>query len=115
VSPEHVRLARAGDPQTPWKNYFYLDSTPTHSYMKYLYKYPQAAFPYADLVETRRRRSRHEFEYEILDTGVFDQDRYFDVLVEYAKESPEDILIQITVHRRTSAIFKAWAATAAAR
>ncbi len=80
--------------------YFYLDSTPTHSYMKYLYKYPQAAFPYADLVETSRRRSRHEFEYELLDTGVFDEDRYFDVFVEYAKESPEDILIQITVHNR---------------
>ncbi len=65
--------------------YFYLDSTPTHSYMKYLYKYPQAAFPYADLVETSRRRSRNEFEYELLDTGVFDEDRYFDVFVEYAK------------------------------
>ena len=65
--------------------YFYLDSTPTHSYMKYLYKYPQAAFPYADLVETSRGRSRHEFEYELLDTGVFDEDRYFDVFVEYAK------------------------------
>ena len=80
--------------------YFYLDSTPTHSYMKYLYKYPQAAFPYADLVETSRRRGRHEFEYELLDTGVFDEDRYFDVFVEYAKASPEDILIQITVHNR---------------
>ena len=80
--------------------YFYLDSTPTHSYMKYLYKYPQAAFPYADLVETSRRRSRNEFEYELLDTGVFDQDRYFDVFVEYAKASPDDILIQISVHNR---------------
>ena len=80
--------------------YFYLDSTPTHSYMKYLYKYPQAAFPYADLVETSRSRSRNEFEYELLDTGVFNQDRYFDVFVEYAKASPEDILIQITVHNR---------------
>ena len=80
--------------------YFYLDSTPTHSYMKYLYKYPQAAFPYADLVETSRSRGRNEFEYELLDTGVFDQDRYFDVFVEYAKDSPEDILIQITVHNR---------------
>jgi hypothetical protein len=80
--------------------YFYLDSTPTHSYMKYLYKYPQAAFPYANLVDTSRGRSRAEFEYELLDTGVFDQDRYFDVFVEYAKESPEDILIQITVHNR---------------
>ena len=66
--------------------YFYLDSTPTHSYMKYLYKYPQAAFPYGDLVETSRRRGRHEFEYELLDTGVFDEDRYFDVFVEYAKD-----------------------------
>jgi hypothetical protein len=80
--------------------YFYLDSTPTHSYMKYLYKYPQAAYPYADLVETSRRRTRTEFEYELIDTGVFDQDRYFDVFVEYAKETPEDILIQITVHNR---------------
>ncbi len=80
--------------------YFYLDSTPTHSYMKYLYKYPQAAYPYANLVDTSRGRSRQEFEYELLDTGVFDQDRYFDVFVEYAKESPEDILIQITVHNR---------------
>src|SRR5579862_3792349 len=80
--------------------YFYLDSTPTHSYMKYLYKYPQAAFPYANLVDTSRGRSRQEMEYELLDTGVFDQNRYFDVFVEYAKESPEDILIQITVHNR---------------
>ena len=80
--------------------YFYLDSTPTHSYMKYLYKYPQAAFPYDDLVETNRSRGRHELEYELLDTGVFDEDRYFDVFVEYAKASPEDILIQITVHNR---------------
>ena len=68
--------------------------------MKYLYKYPQAAFPYGDLVETNRGRGRNEFEYELLDTGVFDQDRYFDVFVEYAKESPEDILIQISVHNR---------------
>jgi hypothetical protein len=80
--------------------YFYLDSTPTHSYMKYLYKYPQAAFPYSDLVETSRGRSRQEFEYELLDTGVFDEDRYFDVFVEYAKASPDDMLIQITVHNR---------------
>lgn len=80
--------------------YFYLDSTPTHSYMKYLYKYPQAAFPYAKLVETSRKRSRNEMEYELLDTGVFDENRYFDVFVEYAKESPQDILIQISVHNR---------------
>ena len=80
--------------------YFYLDSTPTHSYMKYLYKYPQREFPYRDLVETNRRRSREEFEYELLDTGVFEDDRYFDVFVEYAKEGPEDILIRITAHNR---------------
>jgi Mannosylglycerate hydrolase MGH1-like glycoside hydrolase domain len=80
--------------------YFYLDSTPTHSYMKCLYKYPQVAYPYLDLVETNRRRGRHEFEYELLDTGVFEGDRYFDVFVEYAKASPEDVLIQITVFNR---------------
>src|SRR5262249_25599668 len=77
--------------------YFYLDSTPTHSYMKYLYKYPQAAFPYENLVATNRRRGRNEFEYELLDTGVFDEDRYFDVFVEYAKASPEDLLVQISI------------------
>jgi hypothetical protein len=80
--------------------YFYLDSTPTHSYMRYLYKYPQAAYPYDDLVRTNRTRGRHQFEYELLDTGVFDQDRYFDVFVEYAKASPEDMLIRCTVHNR---------------
>jgi hypothetical protein len=80
--------------------YFYLDSTPTHSYLKYLYKYPQAAYPYDQLVRTNRNRNRSEFEYELLNTGVFDQNRYFDVFVEYAKESPEDILIEITVHNR---------------
>jgi hypothetical protein len=79
--------------------YFYLDSTPTHSYMKYLYKYPQS-YPYSDLVDTNRRRSRNDWEYELLDTGVFDHDHYFDVFVEYAKASPEDILIQITVCNR---------------
>jgi hypothetical protein len=80
--------------------YFYIDSTPTHSYMKYLYKYPQREFPYRDLVETNRRRSRDEFEYELLDTGIFDDDRYFDVFVEYAKQSPEDLLARITVYNR---------------
>ncbi|HYA29806.1 MAG TPA: glucosidase [Acidobacteriota bacterium] len=80
--------------------YFYLDSTPTHSYMKYLYKYPQEAYPYSKLVETNRGRSRNEPEYELIDTGVFDQNRYFDVFVEYAKESPENLLIQISVHNR---------------
>jgi hypothetical protein len=80
--------------------YFYLDSTPTHSYMKYLYKYPQAVFPYDDLVTTNRSRSREELEYELLDTGIFDDDRYFDVFVEYAKASPEDVFIQITIANR---------------
>src|SRR5262249_40021957 len=80
--------------------YFYLDNTPTHAYMKYLYKYPQTAYPYGDLIETNRRRTRHEFEYELLDTGVFNEDRYFDVFVEYAKGAPEDILITITVCNR---------------
>ena len=80
--------------------YFYLDSTPTHSYMKYLYKYPQREYPYRDLLEKNRSRSREEFEYELLDTGIFDDDRYFDVFVEYAKAGPEDVLIRITVHNR---------------
>ena len=80
--------------------YFYLDSTPTHSYMKFLYKYPQAAYPYDELVQTNRQRTRFEYEYELLDTGIFDDDRYFDVFVEYAKSSPEDILMRITVCNR---------------
>jgi Mannosylglycerate hydrolase MGH1-like glycoside hydrolase domain len=80
--------------------YFYVDSTPTHSYMKYLYKYPQRAFPYQDLVDTNHRRSREELEYELLDTGAFDEDRYFDVFVEYAKAEAEDILIRVNVHNR---------------
>ena len=80
--------------------YFYIDSTPTHSYMKYLYKYPQREFPYRDLVEANARRTRNDFEYELLDTGVFDDDRYFDVFVEYAKAGPEDVLVRITVHNR---------------
>ena len=80
--------------------YFYLDSTPTHSYMKYLYKYPQAPFPYADLLETNRKRTRNDCEYELLDTGVFDEDRYFDVFAEYAKVTPEDILVKFTAVNR---------------
>ncbi len=80
--------------------YFYLDSTPTHSYMKYLYKYPQRAYPYAELVETNRRRSKQELEYELLDTGAFAEDRYFDVFVEYAKAAPEDLCIRIGVANR---------------
>ena len=82
--------------------YFYLDSTPTHSYMKCLYKYPHQAFPYAQLVEENRRRSRSEPEFELLDTGIFAENRYFDVFVEYAKASPEDILIQVTIANRGS-------------
>ena len=80
--------------------YFYLDSTPTHSYMKYLYKYPQREYPYSDLIETNKRRNRNDMEYELIDTGIFNDDRYFDVFVEYAKRSPQDILIQITVCNR---------------
>ena len=80
--------------------YFYLDSTPTHSYMKYLYKYPQAEYPYNKLIETNRGRNRGDMEYELLDTGVFNGDRYFDVFVEFAKQSPEDLLIQISVSNR---------------
>jgi hypothetical protein len=82
------------------EQYFYLDSTPTHSYMKGLYKYPQCPFPYDELLMQNMRRTRQDPEYEILDTGVFDQDRYFDVFVEYAKNGPEDILIRITVCNR---------------
>ena len=80
--------------------YFYLDSTPTHSYMKALYKYPQQEFPYRALVEENRRRTRHDFEYELLDTGAFNENRYFDVFAEYAKASAEDILIKITAVNR---------------
>ncbi len=80
--------------------YYYLDSTPTHSYMKYLYKYPQGAFPYDDLVRTNGCRTRQEFEYELIDTGIFDENRYFDVFVEYAKESPEDLLVRVRVCNR---------------
>lgn len=88
--------------------YYYLDSTPTHSYMKHLYKYPQAAFPYEELVEANRRRSKDKTEYELLDTGVFDQNRYFDVFTEYAKASEEDLLIRITIHNRGEAEAPVW-------
>jgi hypothetical protein len=80
--------------------YFYLDSTPTHSYLKYLYKYPQRAYPYNDLIETNQKRGKLEREYELTDTGAFDDDRYFDVFVEYAKEDPRDICIKITAFNR---------------
>ena len=80
--------------------YFYLDSTPTHSYMKYLYKYPQQAYPYAELVEESSRRRKSEPEFELLDTGLFDDNRYFDVFVEYAKADVEDILIRVTAVNR---------------
>jgi hypothetical protein len=81
--------------------YFYLGSMPTHSYLKYLYKYPQAAFLYENLIRTSRRKGCHEFEYEVIDTGVFDENWYFDAFVEYAKQSPEEILIQIRAHNRS--------------
>ena len=80
--------------------YYYLDATPTHSYLKMLYKYPQREFPYAQLVEENRRRGKDEPEFELIDTGVFDDDRYFDVFVEYAKAAPRDILMRVTVHNR---------------
>src|SRR6266545_3336683 len=82
------------------ESYYYLDATPTHSYLKALYKYPQQKFPYAQLVEENRRRGKLEPEFELIDTGAFDSNRYFDVVIEYAKESPSDILIRITVHNR---------------
>ncbi|MGN6872354.1 MAG: MGH1-like glycoside hydrolase domain-containing protein [Solirubrobacteraceae bacterium] len=80
--------------------WFYLDSTPTHSYLKCQYKYPQSAFPYYDLVATNGRRGKQDMEYELLDTGIFDDDRYFDVVVEYAKAAPDDILMLVTAHNR---------------
>ncbi|MGH7441185.1 MAG: MGH1-like glycoside hydrolase domain-containing protein, partial [bacterium] len=80
--------------------YYYLDSTPTHSYLKMLYKYPQAAYPYGALVEENRRRTKADPEYEIMDSGVFDQSRYFDVFIEYAKAGPEDILCRFTAFNR---------------
>ncbi|MBC7928483.1 MAG: glucosidase, partial [Bryobacteraceae bacterium] len=82
------------------ENYYYLDSTPTHSYMKYLYKYPQAQFPYTQLTEENRKRGRADPEFELDETGVFDENKYFDVLVEYAKASVEDILIRVTISNR---------------
>src|SRR6195952_973955 len=78
--------------------YYYLDNTPTHSYMKHLYKYPQATFPYEDLVNTNRNRSKLEGEYELLDTGIFNHDKYFDIETEYAKNDEEDICIKITIN-----------------
>lgn len=80
--------------------YFYIDSTPTHSYLKYLYKYPQRAYPYSDLIETNRKRSRLDPEFELIDTGIFNDNRYFDVFVEYAKSDPEDIFVRITAWNR---------------
>ncbi len=82
--------------------YYHLDGTPTHSYMRMLYKYPQAAFPYARLVEENRRRDRTEPEFELIDTGVFDGNRYFDVVIEYAKADVDDILMQVTIHNRAA-------------
>src|SRR5918996_1512647 len=78
--------------------YYYLDATPTASYLRMLYKYPQAEFPYARLVEENRRRGKDDPEFELLDTGLFDDDRYFDVFVEYAKAGPDDLLVRVTAH-----------------
>jgi hypothetical protein len=82
--------------------YYYLDNTPTHYYMEYLYKYPQREFPYKQLLEENRRRSKEEPEYEILDTGVFDKDEYFDVTITYAKQNSKDIFIRINIHNRAA-------------
>lgn len=82
------------------ENYYYIDATPTHSYMKMLYKYPQGSFPYTSLIEENRRRGKQDAEFELADTGVFDAGRYWDVFVEYAKDGPEDILMAVTVHNR---------------
>ena len=82
--------------------YYYLDNTPTHSYMKHLYKYPQAAYPYEDLLQTNASRSKEEVEYELIDTGIFNENKYFDVFTEYAKANEEDILIKITVYNRAN-------------
>ena len=82
------------------ENYFYLDAMPTSSYLRMLYKYPQAEYPYADLVAVNGARGKSEPEYELLDTGIFDDGRYFDVEIEYAKAAPEDLLLQVTVHNR---------------
>ncbi len=80
--------------------YYHLDGTPTHSYMRYLYKYPQAAFPYEKLLEENRKRGTADSEYELIDTGIFQESRYFDIFIEYAKESPEDLCVRIEVHNR---------------
>ena len=83
--------------------YYYLDSTPSHAYMKMLYKYPQTAFPYQLLIDENNRRGKTDPEYELIDTGIFNEDKYFDVFVEYAKNDPEDILIRITICNRSAA------------
>jgi hypothetical protein len=82
--------------------YYYLDSTPTHSYMKMLYKYPHSEFPYQQLIDENKKRGKNEPEFELLDTGIFHQDQYFDIFIEYAKNDPEDILIKITIFNRSS-------------
>src|SRR5205807_8992316 len=80
------------------EHYYYLDATPTHSYLKMLYKYPQRPFPYAELIAESGRRDREQPEYELIDTGIFDDDRYFDVFVEYAKARPDELLMRVTAH-----------------
>src|SRR5690349_21669041 len=80
--------------------YFFVDGAPSHAYQRMVYKYPQRAFPYEELLAANRDRGRGEFEYELLETGIFAENRYFDVVVEYAKAGPEDILLRVTVHNR---------------
>ena len=82
------------------EHYYYLDSTPTHSYMKMLYKYPQREYPYAQLVEENKRRGKLDPEFELVDTGIFDENKYFDVFIDYAKADTDDMLIKVTVHNR---------------
>ncbi len=88
--------------------YYYLDNTPTHSYMKHLYKYPQGKFPYADLVNNNKNRGKSEMEFELLDTGIFNHNKYFDIFTEYAKNNEDDILIKITVHNRANTNAPIW-------
>src|SRR5208282_4715679 len=80
--------------------YFYLDNLPSHAYMKFLYKYPQAEFPYSRLIDENRRRCGNGPEFELLDTGVFDEGRYFDIVVEYAKHTPEELVVRIEAFNR---------------
>ena len=102
ILPDENLVSEANHGEDVKELYYYLDSTPTHSYFKSLYKYPQQAYPYTQLIEENRRRSKEDREYELLDTHLFDQDEYFDVFAEYAKNEPDDIVIRITVENRST-------------